>query len=149
MKTKATNQRKGKLKNKVTLLTCRFSSDFAMTPSVLAVTRTMQSHPAGNQPNSGLAKSRPEDRTRVLGGSALGSGTRVARTNAGCVWSDAGVVRVEILQANVPLYGIACGSGLVLSLEANDSASSCHKVRTQNSISGLLAATESVVVSGP
>src|SRR5690348_2830135 len=99
-------------KKKIPVLLCDFSNDFTMSPTVLAVTRAMQSHPAGNQPNPGLAKSRPEVRTRVLGGSALGSGTRVARTNVGsCVWSDAGVVRVEALQANVSLYGIACGGG--------------------------------------
>jgi hypothetical protein len=80
----------------------------------LAANPPTPGQPAGNQPYPGLAQSRPEVRTRVLGGSALGSGTRVALTNAGSiVRSSDGVDWFNVPRANVPLYGIACGGGLV------------------------------------
>src|SRR5262252_6525370 len=79
----------------------------------LAANSSMPGQPAGTQPYPGSAQSRPEVRTRVLGGSAVGSGTRVALTDAGSiVRSSAGVERFNVPRANVPLYGIACGGGL-------------------------------------
>ncbi len=83
----------------------------------LAANSPMPGQPAGNQPYPGLAQSRPEIRTRVLGGSAVGSGTRVALTDAGSiVRSSDGVAWFNVPRANVPLYGIACGGGLVLAV---------------------------------
>ena len=83
----------------------------------LAANSPMPGPPAGNQPYPGLAQSRPGIRTRVLGGSAVGSGTRVALTDAGSiVRSSDGVEWFNVPRANVPLYGIACGGGLVVAV---------------------------------
>ncbi len=129
---------------------CRFLNDFAASPNILAANSAMQGQPTGLQPKPGLAKSRPCVRTRLLGGSALGSGTRMTLTDAGFIvrLSD-GVAWVQILQANVSLYGIACGGGSTIFLRPTTFTSSCHQVWTQNSISGLLATAESVVAPKP
>jgi hypothetical protein len=55
----------------------------------------------------------------------MGSGTRVALTDAGSiVRSSAGVERFNVPRANVPLYGIACGGGLGARFNCNNLASS-------------------------
>jgi hypothetical protein len=98
----------------------------------------------------------------------------MALTHAGSiVRSSDGVARVEILQATVPLYGKACGGGPAVSIEERSDgvrtgatmkrragvrrsvateqsyicSSSCHEVWIRNSMSGLLATSESVVAS--
>ena len=129
---------------------CSLSNDFSISRDTLAASPAMQGQPTGLQPKPGLAKSRPCVRTRLLGGSALGSGTRMTLTDAGFIVRPGdGVAWVQILQANVSLYGIACGGGSTMSARQKTFASSCHQVWTQNSISGLLATAESVVAPKP
>ena len=147
---KKENQNENKKEKR--FLPCDFSTDFVISPKILAANPSMQGQPTGIQPKPGMAKSRSVGRTRLLGGSALGSGTRMTLTPAGSiVRSSDGVARVQNLQANVPLYGMACGGGLAIpSPEKRDTfSSSCHEVWTQNSDSGLLAAAESVVAPKP
>jgi hypothetical protein len=119
----------------------------------LAANPSMQGQPTGIQPKPGMAKSRSVGRTRLLGGSAaMGGGTRMTLTHAdSIVRSSDGVARVQILQANAPLYGRACGGGSTISTPEHlvVCSSSCHEVWKQNSMSGLLATAESVVVSKP
>jgi len=125
-------------------------NDFSNSRNTLAASPAMQGQPTGIQPKPGLAKSRSRMRTRLLGGSALGSGTRVTRTDAGSIVRPCtGVAWVQILQANVSLYGNACGGGPTISMSDKVFDSSCHQVWTQNSISGLLATAESVIAAKP
>ena len=141
----------GKEKGKV-VLPCNFSTDFVMSPKILAANPSMQGQPTGIQPKPGMAKSRSVGRTRLLGGSAvMGGGTRLTLTHAdSIVRSSDGVARVQILQANVPLYGMACGGGSTIPSAENFApfSSSCHEVWTQNE-SRLLAAADSVVAPKP
>jgi len=139
-------------KNQKMVIQCSFSNDLVLTPTILAANPTMQGQPTGIQPKPGMAKSRSVGRTRLLGGSAMGSGTRMTLTPAGSiVRSSDGVVRVQVLHANVSLYGIARGGGLAICRRQNaDTFSpSCHEVWTQNCSSGLLATAESVVAPKP
>lgn len=125
-------------------------NDFSNSRDTLAANPAMQGQPTGIQPKPGLAKSRLRMRTRLLGGSALGSGTRMTRTDAGSIVRPCtGVARVQILQANVSLCGNACGGGPSISVAEKTFDSSCHQVWTQNCISGLLATAESVVAAKP
>jgi hypothetical protein len=161
-------------RNQKRVIPCRFSSDVVLTPTILAANPHMQGQPTGIQPKPGMAKSRSVGRTRLLGGSAnMGGGARLTLTHAGSiVRSSDGVARVRILQATVPLYGKACGGGPTGSVRERSAgrrpgavqprlghrrsahpaqsyifSSSCHEVWTQNSMSGLLATSESVVAS--
>ena len=142
---KTTNQNKRGRTGRSSLI-----NDFAISRDTLAASPAMQGQPTGIQPKPSLAKCRARKRTRLLGGSALGSGTRMTRTGAGLiVRPSTGVAKAQILQANVYLYGDACGGGPTISVRAKTFRSSCHHVWTQSCISRLLAAAESVVAAKP
>jgi hypothetical protein len=168
---KKTNQEK----NQRVVIQCSFSSDVVLTPTILAANLLMQGQPTGIQPKPGMAKSRSVGRTRLLGGSAvMGGGIRMTLTLAdSIVRSSDGVVPVQILQATVLLYGKACRGGSTIFIPEQSAdvrpgavvrpgyghrrsvhteqsyvcSSSCHEVWIQDSMSGLLATSESVVAS--
>jgi hypothetical protein len=137
-------------KNPKQVIPCSFSDEVVMKAVILAANPSMHGHPAGIQPNPGPAKSRLDCQTRELGGSAMGSGTGLTLAHAGFIVRPSGdVARVRSLQANVLLYGMACGGGPTILSPIKRQLSSCHEVRSQNSSSRLLATAESVVGSGP